>query len=156
MTRFTMTAVRGYTHNAGARAESMRCFMFEMLDCYPHNAGARIECSIRYALTGDAGRLDNVRADRGSDVLTYQVKSARATVAHGTDLRAYLASDASAEYIYGTQDGRAYVMDRETYISFCERFGAITRDSAKNGGGEKIRLGHETKALLRWLEERVR
>jgi hypothetical protein len=42
-------------------------------------------------------------------------------------------------------------MNRTEYTAFVETFGTVTCESAKNGGHEKIRLGHETAKLLEWL-----
>jgi hypothetical protein len=76
-------------------------------------------------------------------------------VCKGTDIRAYLADDKASEYIYGTKEGIAYVMSREEYIAFVEQFGTVTTESGKNGGAKKIRLKHETSAMLTYLAERV-
>ena len=132
----------------------MKKFTFEILNNYKNN-GQNLEQSIRKALTGKLEKADNIAYDKEADCLNYQIKSARATVCKGTDLKAYLALDASTAYIYATKNGIAYIMSRETYIEFCETFGTITRDSTKNGGKAKIRLGHETKALIEWLNARA-
>lgn len=132
----------------------MNAFKFEYLNNY-HNGGQNAEQSVRYALTGIIEKADNLRYDLGADCLNYQIKSARATVCKGADLRAYLEKDASTAYIYATREGIAYIMSRAEYIEFCETFGTLTRDSAKNGGAEKIRLKHETPAMLDWLRARA-
>ena len=46
-------------------------------------------------------------------------------------------------------------MSKEEYIAFVKKFGTITKESGKNGGREKIRLQHETSAMLNYLKERV-
>jgi hypothetical protein len=61
----------------------------------------------------------------------------------------------ATEYIYGTNEGVAYVMSRTEYIEFVEVFGTVTRESTRNGGAEKIRLKSESVALLAYLEERA-
>lgn len=132
----------------------MTHFTFRRLGNYTNN-GQDIEQSIRYAMTGAIEKADNLRHDLGSDCNGYQIKSARATVCKGTDIRAYLATDASNAYIYGTLDGTAYVMTTAEYITFVDTFGTTTRESAKNGGAEKIRLGHETKKMLEWLKAKA-
>jgi hypothetical protein len=76
-------------------------------------------------------------------------------VCKGRDLVAYLAEDKATAYIYATADGIAYEMNRTEYIAFVEIFGTVTRESAKNGGAEKIRLKAEGKALLAYLAERA-
>jgi hypothetical protein len=132
----------------------MTTFNFEYLNNYT-NHGQNAEQSIRYTLTGLIERADNVKHNLGTDCLTYQIKSARASVCKGTDIRAYLASDKASEYIYGTKEGVAYIMSRDEYIAFVETFGTVTVESGKNGGACKIRLKHETSAMLNYLAERV-
>ena len=119
------------------------------------NNGQHMEQWTRFTLTGETAKADNLAHDLGADCLGYQIKSARATVCKGTDIRAYLATDMATEYIYATAEGVAYVMSRTEYIEFVEVFGTITRESEKNGGAEKIRLKSESLALLAYLAERV-
>ena len=132
----------------------MTKFFFEYLNNY-HNHGQNAEQSIRKALTGELAKADNLAHDKGADCMGYQIKSARATVCKGTDIRAYLATDMATEYIYGTNDGTAYIMSRTEYIEFVEVFGTVTRESTANGGAVKIRLKSESVALLTYLEERA-
>lgn len=129
----------------------MTHFTFTYLDNY-HNHGQNAEQSVRFALTGEIAKADNLRFDKGADVLNFQIKSARATICKGTDLEKYLDLDASTAYIYATKKGIAYIMSRTEYTAFVKAFGTITTESNKNGGAQKIRLGHETKALLDWLQ----
>lgn len=132
----------------------MTAFKFNYLNNYA-NHGQNAEQSIRKALTGETTKADNLAHDLGADCLHYQIKSARATVCKGTDLATYLATDKATEYIYGTKDGTAYIMNKTEYIDFVKQFGTATTESAKNGGGNKIRLKHETSAMLNYLKERV-
>ena len=132
----------------------MTKFFFEYLNNY-RNHGQDAEQSIRKALTGETVKADNLAHDKGADCMGYQIKSARATVCKGTDIRAYLATDMATEYIYGTNDGIAYVMSRTEYIEFVEIFGTVTRESTANGGAVKIRLKSESTALLTYLKERA-
>jgi hypothetical protein len=46
-------------------------------------------------------------------------------------------------------------MDRKEYIEFVNEFGTLTRDSEKNGGGVKIRLKSESRAMMEWFERRA-
>ena len=119
------------------------------------NNGQHMEQWTRFTLTGEIAKADNLAHDKGADCLGYQIKSARATVCKGTDIRAYLATDMATEYIYATADGIAYVMTRVEYIEFVEMFGTVTRESTANGGAEKIRLKSESVALLAYLAERA-
>lgn len=132
----------------------MTTFNFNYLNNYA-NHGQNVEQSIRFELTGTIERADNVAHNRGTDCLTYQIKSARASICKGEDIRAYLVDDKATEYIYGTKEGVAYVMSRKEYIAFVKEFGTITRESTKNGGGIKIRLKCESRAMLNYLAERV-
>ena len=119
------------------------------------NNGQHMEQWTRFTLTGENAKADNLAHDKGADCLGYQIKSARATVCKGTDIRAYLATDMATAYIYATADGVAYVMNRVEYIAFVEKFGTVTRESTANGGAEKIRLKSESSALLAYLAERA-
>lgn len=132
----------------------MKTFTFSYLNNY-RNHGQNAEQSVRFALTGDLAKADNLAHDLGADCLTYQIKSARATVCKGLDLLAYLATDAATEFIYATKDGTAYIMSRAEYVEFVGLFGTATRESHKNGGTEKIRLKSESVALLAYLAERA-
>ena len=117
------------------------------------NNGQHAEQVMRFTLTGEICKADNLSHDKGGDVLDIQIKSARATVCKGTDLKAYLDLDGAKRYAYVTSDfTTAYVMTRAEYEGFVNEFGTITRESAKNGGAEKIRLGHETSKMRAWLE----
>jgi hypothetical protein len=128
----------------------MTTFTFNYLNNY-HNHGQNAEQSVRFTLTGEIAKADNIAHDKSADCLNYQIKSARATVCKGTDLEAYLDRDASTAYIYATEDGIAYIMNRKEYTEFVKTFGTVTRESNKNGGMEKIRLKHETSAMREWL-----
>jgi hypothetical protein len=121
---------------------------------YKYN-GQHLEQWTRFTLTGEICKADNVPFNCGTDCLQYQIKSARATVCKGTDIVAYLADDCATEYIYSTLDGIAYVMSRDEYIKFVTLFSTPDRDSKKNGGGPKMRLKHESKALLAWLASQI-
>ena len=118
-------------------------------------AGQDIEQSIRYEMTGEVCKADNIPFTVSGDCLGYQVKSARATICKGTDIAEHLKHDAATAYIYGTLEGKGYIMSRSEYLEFTTTFATVTRDSQKNGGAVKTRLKSESKALLRWLEERA-
>jgi hypothetical protein len=71
-------------------------------------------------------------------------------------LKAYLDRDAATAYIYVTADFEtAYIMSRAEYEEFVNEFGTVTRESSRNGGAEKIRLGHESVKMRAWLEARA-
>ena len=119
-----------------------------------HNNGQHLEQWFRYTLTGKVEKADNIAHDKGTDIGIYSVKSARATVCKGTDIKAYLDADKASKYAYITKDGTAYIMSRTEYEQFVQVFGTVTRESQKNGGAPKIRLGHETQRMLEWLTAR--
>lgn len=120
------------------------------------NNGQEAERRFRFTLTGKDEKADNVPHDKAADCCGIQVKSARATVCKGTDLKAYLDKDASTKFAYVVKDfSVAYIMSRALYETFVKAFGTLTRESEKNGGGVKIRLKHESANMLKWLAERV-
>lgn len=132
----------------------MTHFNFTFLGNYK-NHGQNTEQSIRHALTGRIEKADNIKHSVSADCLGYQIKAAKASVCKGTNIEKYLDEDKATGYIYGTRDGIAYEMNRAEYTEFLIEFGYITRESKKNGGGEKIRLKDESKKMLQWLEVRA-
>lgn len=120
------------------------------------NAGQQAECVVRYTLTGEVGKADNKAFWTGGDVLDIQIKSARASVCRGTDIRAHVAMDGANRYGYVNKDfDTMYLMSPEEWVEMVDTFATITRESAKNGGAEKLRLKSESKAMVEWLEARV-
>lgn len=120
------------------------------------NNGQHAEQVFRFTLTGEIRKADNLSHTEGGDVLDIQIKSARATVCRGTDLKAYLDLDGANRYAYVTSDfENAYIMSREEYTEFVNEFGTVTRESQRNGGHAKIRLAHEGARMKAWLEERA-
>lgn len=120
------------------------------------NHGQHSEQWVRYTLTGEYHKADNVAHNKGTDFAQYQIKSARATVCKGLDIEGYVATEIATEFIYATENGIAYVMTKEEYIEFVKIFGTVTRESKANGGKEKIRLKSESVALLEYLAKMVR
>ena len=118
------------------------------------NNGQHLEQVFRYNLTGKIEKADNLAHDKGTDLFHYSIKSARATVCKGTDLETYLDTDKATEFVYITKTLTAYIMNRAEYTDFVKTFGTITKESTKNGGMEKIRLGHETAKLLEWFTKK--
>jgi hypothetical protein len=125
-----------------------------MVRCYKNN-GQHAEQLFRYYLTGKVAKADNLPADKGCDLGHYSIKSARASVCKGRDIVKHLESDKATEFVYITVNEIAYIMNRQEYVEFVKTFGTVTRESTKNGGAEKIRLKHESKEMLEWLEERA-
>ena len=130
----------------------MTTITLAILDRQYKNNGQEAERIFRYTMTGEITKADNLAHNLGTDCLHYQVKSARATVCRGRDLATYLAEDKATEFAYVLADfSKAVIMNKEEYIEFVNLFGTVTRESAKNGGYEKIRLGHETEKMREWL-----
>ena len=130
----------------------MKTITLARLDREYKNNGQEAERIFRYTMTGEIAKADNLAHNLGTDCLSYQVKSARATVCRGRDLLAYLAEDKATEFAYVLADfSKAYIMSKEEYTEFVSLFGTVTRESTKNGGHEKIRLGHETDKMREWL-----
>lgn len=115
------------------------------------NNGQHLEQTFRFNITGNIEKADNIAHDKGTDLLHYSIKSARATVCKGTDINAYLDTDKATEFVYITKDLTAYIMNRTEYIDFVNTFGTVTCESAKNGGHKKTRLGHETTKMIEWF-----
>ena len=130
----------------------MTTIILATLDRQYKNNGQEAERIFRYTMTGEIAKADNLAHNLGADCLHYQVKSARATVCRGRDLATYLAEDKATEFAYVLADfSKAVIMSKEEYTEFVSLFGTVTRESAKNGGYEKIRLGHETDKMREWL-----
>lgn len=120
------------------------------------NAGQHAEQVARYTLTGRVERADNKPAAAGGDCGDIQIKSARATVCKGTDIKAHLEHDGAKRYGYVTADfTMMYLMNPTEYVNFVEKFGTVTRESKQNGGAEKLRLKSEGKEMREWLTERI-
>ena len=120
------------------------------------NNGQHAEQIARYTLTGEICKADNKPATECGDCLNIQIKSARATICKGNDLMKHLETDAAEQYGYVNKDfSKMYLMSRDEYIEFVNEFGTVTKDSEKNGGGEKIRLKSESRAMIEWFEERA-
>ena len=132
----------------------MEKFNFQYLNNLK-NHGQNAEQSIRFALAGKVEKPDNVRYDKGTDCLDFQIKSSRATVCKGLNIAEHIAHEKASRFIYATNDGIAYIMDGAEYLVFCELFATATRESKANGGAEKMRLKAENKAMIEWLTARA-
>ena len=118
------------------------------------NNGQHAEQVARFTLTGEIVKADNKPFTAGADVLDIQIKSARATVCDGLDIKAHVELDVAKCYGYVLADfSKMYIMTPEEWIEFVEKFSTATTDSPKNGGRIKLRLSHESKAMRRWLEK---
>lgn len=62
---------------------------------------------------------------------------------------------ASALFIYVTADNTAYYMNINEFEIFVKTWCYLSNESAKNGGGTKIRAKHESQKMRDWLAARV-
>lgn len=116
------------------------------------NNGQHKEQVARFTLTGEIVKADNKPYYMGGDIGDLQVKSSKASICKGTDLRAHIANDGANRYGYVDDACKVmYILSKTEYIEFVEQFGYITKDSEKNGGAEKIRLKAESRKMIEWL-----
>ena len=120
------------------------------------NNGQHAEQVFRYTMCGVICKADNKPSTECGDYADIQIKSARATICKGKDIASHLATDKAERYAYVTSDCKtAYIMSKVEYLTFATLFATLTRESAKNGGAEKMRFKSESKAMLEWLQARV-
>lgn len=116
------------------------------------NNGQYLEMVYRFNKSGKICKADNLK---GCDYKDIQIKSARATICRGTDLKSHIANDVARRYVYITKNLIAYEMSKAEYLEFCERFATVTRESSKNGGATKMRLKSEGKEMLEWFRSKT-
>lgn len=120
------------------------------IEGYYKNRGQQAERAFRYTMTGRLEHADNLQ---GADCLGIQVKTSKASICRGLDIRAHVAQDSAEGYAYVLADlSTAYIMNPEEWVVFIDNFGHADRDSnGRNGGGVKLRLKTENKAMREWL-----
>ena len=116
------------------------------------NNGQHLEQTFRFNESGKICKADN---RPGADYEDIQIKSARATICKGADLKSHIENDVAKRYVYITKSLLACEMNKAEYFEFCEMFATLTRESQKNGGGEKMRLKSESKAMIEWLKAKA-
>jgi hypothetical protein len=116
------------------------------------NNGQHLEQIYRFNKSGKICKADN---NKGCDYEDIQIKSARATICKGTDLKSHIENDVAKRYVYITKSLVAYEMNKAEYLEFTMMFATLTRESSKNGGGEKMRLKSESKAMIEWLRAKA-
>lgn len=120
------------------------------------NNGQHAEQAARYTLTGRIEKADNKPFTICADCLNIQIKSSRATVCRGLDIKLHISADAADKYGYVTSDFQTmFIMNKAEWFEFCTLFGTITKESKKNGGHQKIRLKAENKKILEWLMQKA-
>lgn len=119
-------------------------------------AGQHAEQKARFTLTGEIKKADNIPFTVGGDCLDIQIKSARATICKGVDIRNHIAHDGAKRYGYVVADFSVmYLMTATEYFDFATTFATVTTESEKNGGAVKTRFKSEGKAMRAWLMARV-
>ena len=116
------------------------------------NNGQHLEQLYRFNKSGKICKADNLK---GADYEDIQIKSARATICKGTDLKSHIDNDVAKRYVYITKSLVAYEMSKSEYLEFTIKFTTVTRESQKNGGHEKMRLKSESKEMLEWPRQKV-
>jgi hypothetical protein len=120
------------------------------------NNGQHAEQVARYTLTGEICKADNKPFYMGADCLDLQIKTSRATVCIGLDIKAHIARDMAGRYGYVTADFKSlYIMTPSEWLEFAETFKTITTETAYNGGRVKTRLKTEGKAMREWLRAKA-
>lgn len=118
------------------------------------NNGQHAEQVFKFTMTGELVKADNKPAELCGDYLDIQIKSQKATVCKGSNLKAYLDLDAAERYAYVNADfSKAYVMSRDEWERFVGEFGYLTTGSSKEKHIAKIRLKSESKKMVEWLEK---
>ena len=117
---------------------------------YYKNNGQEAERVVRYTLTG---RLEHADNHEGADCMGYQIKTSKASICKGLDIRAHVAHDEATGYVYVLADlSTAYFMNADEYVAFIDLFAHADRDSnGKNHGNVKLRLKTENRAMREWL-----
>lgn len=129
--------------------------LLEIVRTYANN-GQHAEQVARYTLTGKIEKADNKPFTAGGDCGDLQIKSARATICHGTDIAHHLSLDGANRYGYVTADfSTMYIMTPAEYLEFATTFGTVSRESNKNGGAVKIRFKSEGREMREWLQARA-
>lgn len=118
---------------------------------YPNN-GQHFEQTYRFNKSGKICKADN---RPGADYEDIQIKSARATICKGTDLKSHIENDVARRYVYITKSLIAYEMNKAEYLEFTMIFATVTRESQKNGGALKMRLKSESREMIEWLKAKA-
>lgn len=128
------------------------------------NNGQHAQQMLDFTLTGQVRKADNVGWRYGSDIpeLNMSVKSDRFSLGLGLDgetleakVAYFFANCASTSFAYVATTGTAYIMNADEFYAFLMNFCRLDRASSKNGGGLRVCLGHETRAVRAWLETKV-
>lgn len=120
------------------------------------NNGQHAEQVARFTLTGRIEKADNKPFTLGGDCGDIQIKSARATICKGTDIKAHIEMDGANRYGYvNAEFTMMYMMSADEYFEFATLFGTVTTESKANGGATKVRFKSESKEMREWLQARA-
>ena len=133
------------------------------------NAGIAREHDLCSYMGIDRTKHDSTDYRTGSDIEIgnrhISVKASRFTLMSGTMCKGftefndiwnlYKSTTHSNVFAYITEDYRVFEMDINEFEQFVYTFGKTETESKKNGGGVKIRLKKENKAMIEWLNKAV-
>lgn len=141
----------------------MKTMVIENVSNY-ENKGKAYEQSLRYFLGGTMEKGDSLAFDKGSDYepLHMSIKSESFTLASANVMKSttfegqvneYFERVASKRFAYVANTLKVYDMTAREFKEFVNRFCSFQQESAKNGGGYKVRMRSESKAVMEWLEK---
>lgn len=110
-----------------------------------YNKGEQVEWKIGYELTGEPSERNNKPATAGGDVLEWQVKSPKASLAEVDNCDGYIFGFADADYFFE--------MSKAEFEEFLTQFSYIDRDSKT--GKAKVRIKNDSSKMRKWLLDRV-
>lgn len=110
-----------------------------------YNRGEQVEWRVGYEKTGVPNERNNKPASAGGDVLSWQVKSPKASLTGKDNCDGYIFGFADADYYFE--------MSVEEFGEFIENFSYIDRDSKT--GKSKIRIKNDSSKMRKWLMDRV-
>jgi len=141
----------------------MTTMMIENVSEYA-NKGKAFEQSLRYALGGTMESGNSLAFDKGSDYepLHLSIKSESFTLASANVMRSktfegqvneFFERTASKRFAYVANSLKVYNMTAREFRQFVNQFCSFSQESKKNGGGYKVRMRSESKAVIEWLEK---
>lgn len=139
-------------------------FRFDNTITLKYIAGLKLgqagEVSACYTLTGKLVKPDaNTPYYKAGDFHSedwgeVQVKTQKATIAEGWNMKAHIERDAADMYAYVTKDlEHIILMSPAEWLAFCERFGYKCYSS--DGTRQKIRLRAESAEMLLYLDYKI-
>lgn len=127
-----------------------------------NNHGMHCEQMLAYTLTHEMRDHGILPFDKGSDIPDFDmsVKSSHASVASGSLIYAqtkegqiseFLSRCPSTLYAYVSFENVAYVMTKQEFAKFLEKFSFMDVESTQHGGQKKLRIRQESQKMLKWL-----